>query len=409
MKSILVLRGIPGSGKTTWIKENRLEQFVISKDLIRQLIGTVNFMDRDLSLKLDFTRSREENVDSMFFRCIEEKMSRGNFIVIDNCNINPKSINKIYKYSKIFGYKVFIKSFDIPHDVFNRLKGRNTLFNKIPEDTIRGMIKSYLSFNYSQLSNPNDVIVIKELSEISEYWKSKYKEYVISGSMNNHIIGDIHSENSKLSNIVPLMDQDTYIFLGDYCDRGSDPVGTLKSLMSTSKLENSKNIIFLEGNHEVHLRRWANDLPPVSNSFKETTMNKLDSSDIQKSQLREFLNNLKPFIILNVDGSRFICSHAGLPNPKIIDLDYLYMGVGTFISGYRDIDEQDNKFSSISKIMRTGANKLYSIHGHVSYEDKLELKYSNVVNLNSNPYEDGEGIKVAKIDTFGGILLNKLK
>lgn len=255
MKSILVLRGIPGSGKTSWIKENRLEQFVISKDLIRQLVGTVNFMDRDLSLKLDFTRSREENVNSMFFQCLEEKMSRGNFIVIDNCNINPKDINKIYKYSKIFGYKVFIKSFDIPHDVFNRLKERNTLFNKIPEDTIKEMIKSYLSFNYSQLSNPSDVVIIKELSEISEYWKSRYKEYVISGSMNNHIIGDIHSENSKLSNVVSLMDQDTYIFLGDYCDRGSDPVGTLKSLMSTSKLENSKNIIFLEGNHEVHLRR----------------------------------------------------------------------------------------------------------------------------------------------------------
>lgn len=38
MKSILILRGVPGSGKTTWIKENSLEKFTISKDAIRSLI-----------------------------------------------------------------------------------------------------------------------------------------------------------------------------------------------------------------------------------------------------------------------------------------------------------------------------------------------------------------------------------
>lgn len=126
-------------------------------------------------------------------------------------------------------------------------------------------------------------------------------------------------------------------------------------------------------------------------------MKKLDNSDIQKSQLREFLNNLKPFIILNIDGSRFICSHAGVPNPKIMDLDYLYMGVGTLISGRRDIDAQDKKFSSVSKSLSDGVNKLYSIHGHISYEDGSESKYNRVINLDSNPYEDGEGIKMCTI------------
>ena len=28
MKSILILRGVPGSGKTTWIKENSLEKML---------------------------------------------------------------------------------------------------------------------------------------------------------------------------------------------------------------------------------------------------------------------------------------------------------------------------------------------------------------------------------------------
>lgn len=39
MRTLLLLRGAPGSGKSTWIKENKLEQYTLEADLFRNLIS----------------------------------------------------------------------------------------------------------------------------------------------------------------------------------------------------------------------------------------------------------------------------------------------------------------------------------------------------------------------------------
>lgn len=35
MRTLVLLRGIPASGKSTWIKENKLEAYTLSSDHIR--------------------------------------------------------------------------------------------------------------------------------------------------------------------------------------------------------------------------------------------------------------------------------------------------------------------------------------------------------------------------------------
>lgn len=39
MRTLLLLRGAPGSGKSTWIKENNLENYTLEVDLFRNLIS----------------------------------------------------------------------------------------------------------------------------------------------------------------------------------------------------------------------------------------------------------------------------------------------------------------------------------------------------------------------------------
>ena len=39
MRTLLLLRGAPGSGKSTWIRENNLEQYTLEVDSFRQLIS----------------------------------------------------------------------------------------------------------------------------------------------------------------------------------------------------------------------------------------------------------------------------------------------------------------------------------------------------------------------------------
>lgn len=65
----------------------------------------------------------------------------------------------------------------------------------------------------------------------------------------NLIIGDIHSQYDKLITVLDKAgfnpDEDTLYSVGDFCDRGSDAVKTLRFLMN---LENFKAVI---GNHDI--------------------------------------------------------------------------------------------------------------------------------------------------------------
>ena len=49
MRTLLLLRGAPGSGKSTWIRENNLEGYTLEADSFRQLISnpimTVRFLN----------------------------------------------------------------------------------------------------------------------------------------------------------------------------------------------------------------------------------------------------------------------------------------------------------------------------------------------------------------------------
>lgn len=384
MKSILILRGVPGSGKTTWIKENSLEKFTISKDTIRSLIGSYDY-DDNLNLRLSLDRVNRSKVDELFKSSIIERMSKGNFIVIDCCNLSGRNINEISDLALIFGYKVFLKSFSIPNNIFFILneRSKHSIFLDIPKKSIEELILKYLNFNLKTCTHGNKIVEIESLSDIGEYWTEIANiDYYVKVDQERmiHLIGDIHSDINNLSKI-DFNDNDLYVFHGDYCDRGKYPVETLKFLIKLHKL-NKGNIIFLEGNHELHLRRWVNGFPPVSKEFSNSTLSELNKeSERFRKDLESFINDLKEFVVLRAGSMNdsIICCHAGLRNELIVTrrMNLLYQGVGTLISGTRDIDKQDRSFT------KTSSGTILS-HGHIAYSGNEKYKFGKVINLDTD-------------------------
>ena len=43
MRNLIILRGIPASGKSSWVKNNELEQFTVSSDALRLLYAGVEY------------------------------------------------------------------------------------------------------------------------------------------------------------------------------------------------------------------------------------------------------------------------------------------------------------------------------------------------------------------------------
>lgn len=56
MKTLLLLRGAPGAGKSTFIKENNLEQYTLEADKFRTLISSPEL---DVSGKFNITQKQD--------------------------------------------------------------------------------------------------------------------------------------------------------------------------------------------------------------------------------------------------------------------------------------------------------------------------------------------------------------
>jgi len=65
-----------------------------------------------------------------------------------------------------------------------------------------------------------------------------------------YAIGDIHGECEMLEDLLaslPLADDDSLVFMGDYVDRGPDSKGVVETLLRVQK---ERSCVFLMGNHE---------------------------------------------------------------------------------------------------------------------------------------------------------------
>ncbi len=103
MKNVYIMRGIPGSGKSTYIKDKLDGIAVVSRDDIRQKYFGVGDDEKAI-----LTPSLEHKVTEIFWDQIEALISRKNDIVIDNTNLKNKYLNKMFDYFNERGYLIYI-------------------------------------------------------------------------------------------------------------------------------------------------------------------------------------------------------------------------------------------------------------------------------------------------------------
>ena len=81
MRSLIVLRGAPGVGKTTWIRKNHLEEYTLCLDTIRYMMISPRMNHKagyfDVSFKYD-TKAWQ-----VLFQLLEERMKDGELTIVD--------------------------------------------------------------------------------------------------------------------------------------------------------------------------------------------------------------------------------------------------------------------------------------------------------------------------------------
>lgn len=108
MRVMLVLRGAPASGKSTFIEQNKLEEFKISMDDIRvALYGYTADLNGDPSVPQEFNN----RVFKIYEETLEERMQREEFLVVDNTHTKAKDLKNLKRLCKKYKYRLFVKDF----------------------------------------------------------------------------------------------------------------------------------------------------------------------------------------------------------------------------------------------------------------------------------------------------------
>lgn len=368
MRVLLLMRGAMGCGKSTWIEQNGLKPYTLCADDIR-LLCQAPVLDIDGTRKV--SQKNEKVVWRTLFDILETRMKRGEFTVIDATNTKTSEMSRYKDLAKKYRYRIYcVDMTDVPIEVAKSQNAKRDPIKFVPEEAID---RAYARFANQKI--PSGIKVIKP-NELDTIW---YKSVDLSSYDKVHIIGDIHGCYTALKRFMDSVDvnaNEYFIFLGDYLDRGLENAETIEYLMELQRTHN--NVCFLEGNHEAHLRNWANGEEVASNEFKKITQAKLDAAGVSKKNVRNFCRSLGQCSYFTYGDVNVLVTHGGLStmpsNLTFIATEQMIKGVGD----YKDSHDVDQAFLS------TTADNFYQVHGHRNETNEFIQVNEAAFNLNGD-------------------------
>jgi predicted kinase len=380
MRTLVLLRGAMGCGKSTWIEQQGLKDYALSADDIRLLYKSpIILPNGQKSIDQSVNRLAWETL----FNMLENRMSNGDFTIIDACNSKTQEMVKYKKLADKYRYRIYMVDFtDIPLETILERNNSRPELKRVPEE----VVKNY----YSRFRNQTIPSGIKLITR-DNFWKEiSYPKFNLNEYNVIHIIGDIHGCNTVLQEYLKnngnLIESEYYVFVGDYIDRGIENVDVINFLCS---IKDYNNVCLLEGNHEKHLWKWSNDEMVNSKKFNFETKIQLEDANIDKKNVRNLYRKLRQCLYFTYRDKDYFVSHGGISNYNVDDV--ILLSTYQLINGvgrYEDINEVYDNFELFSR------TNLYQINGHrILIEEK---EYNKSFNLCGNA-EYGEFLKVLKL------------
>lgn len=187
MRTLLLFRGAPGVGKSTYIEKNGLKPYTLSADDIRLLCQSPVLMTDGST---GISQNNDNVVWKTLFTLLETRMKRGEFTVIDATNSKASEMNKYKKLCQEYRYRIFcIDMTDVPIEECKRRNKLRPISKQVPDEVIDKMYSRFKTQNI-----PGGIKIIKP-DELDTIFMKKID---LSDYKKIHHIGDVHGANTAL-------------------------------------------------------------------------------------------------------------------------------------------------------------------------------------------------------------------
>lgn len=376
MRSIIILRGSPASGKSTWVKEMGLENYCLSADNIRLLVQSP-ILSAEHTHRI-ISQNNDSYVWQLLFELLEERMKRGEFVIVDATHSRSSDFSRYNKLCERYRYRKYYVSFaDVPIEECKRRNALREDYKRVPESVIDKM--------YSRLATQGKTSGWVEVDKNNFWNEVGIKLFDMNKYNRIHIFGDIHGCYEPLKEYFdnePYSEDDFYIFTGDYFDRG---IQNKEVALFLNTIYDKKNVLMLEGNHEKWFNYYANDEIEMikSKMFMHKTIYEI--LDLDKQLFRDLYRKLGQMAYFTFDGKKYIVSHGGINMmPKELQLvatEQLINGVGDYNVNIDEVfakNEIDNDIIQVHGHRNTFEignvnEKSYNLEGKVEFGGHLKV------------------------------------
>lgn len=398
MKKLIITRGAPGSGKSTLIDQLGFRNYAISMDMIRSIFASIE-MNLDGSVGLN--QSLNRLVFQKFSEILDERMGRGEFLVVDQTTPAKADLDFFKDLAKKHNYELLMVDFSaMPIEQIKKYNLMRAEHKQVPEkaiDRIHELLHTTRLDTSEMTVLPVDFdnleatkAQIHDWVETPIYDFSDFKEIVHIGDIQG-CFTVLTDEDGPFSN--DNVDQNKiYIFVGDLLDRGLENGKVLKWFHDV--MLPNPNVFLIWGNHEDHLWRWANGVEAVSSEFRDKTLPQLLEEGVTPEMARAVCERAQFVLPYVWRGQKVMVCHAGLSsvpqNFSLISTDQYSRGVGVWNT---DVDDLFEKHAPDGWVQ---------VHGHRNGNSKNIIASKNSINLEDR-VEFGGALRTAALNEKGWI------
>lgn len=382
MRVLILLRGAPGCGKTTWIENNGLNPYSLSADDLR-LMCQSPILGVDGSYGI--SQNNDKTVWEILFQLLEARMQRGELTVIDATNSKTSEMNRYKTLASEYRYRiVLVDMTNIPIDVCKKQNAMRPQYKQVPDDVIE---RIYSRFATQKVPSGIKVIAPDQLQSI---W---HKPMDLSQYKKIHHIGDIHGCYTVLNNYLggEIHADEFYIFTGDYIDRGLENGEVVKFLCSILEMP---NVLLLEGNHERWIYCYGKGKPAKSQEFEKRTKQELIDAGISEKDARILYRKFAQCAYYRFHDKIVLATHGGLSlipeNLSLVPTEEMIKGTGQY-------DDYEIVAKTFDEVM---PDNVYQVFGHRNTKSLSTHLSKRCFDLEDS-VEFGGSLRVVTLDESG--------